>query len=137
MAWKLPQQSQSLSWNSTRNYFCFKQSLNLSFCVLLFHHFLNFSASDKLFLLFLTGKSKKDKNYMYRKKRQVYWGVHTLQLESFYFWNTLYFGIMPVLVIEIYYERLINWVLQKSITLIGQLDTAHIFDWLTKVILIY
>ena len=38
---------------------------------------------------------------------------------------------------EIYYGRLINWVLQKLSTLIGQLATVHINDWLTKVKQIY
>ena len=33
---------------------------------------------------------------------------------------------------EIYFGRLINRVLQKSSTLIGQLATVHNCDWLTK-----
>ena len=42
-------------------------------------------------------------------------------------------GILnTVCCMEIYYRRLINWVLQKLSTLIGQLATVHIFDWLTK-----
>ena len=33
---------------------------------------------------------------------------------------------------DIYLGQLINWVLQKSSTLIGQLATVHNCDWLTK-----
>ena len=38
---------------------------------------------------------------------------------------------------EIHYKMLLNWVLQKSSTLIGQLSTVHICDWLIKVKQIY
>ena len=38
---------------------------------------------------------------------------------------------------EIYYRKLLNWVIQKSSTLIGQQATVHIYDWLTKVKQIY
>ena len=34
--------------------------------------------------------------------------------------------------LEIYYGRLVNGVLKKSSTLIGQLATVHNCDWLTK-----
>ena len=39
--------------------------------------------------------------------------------------------------LEIYYGRLVDGVLKKSSTLIGQLATVHICDWLTKVEQIY
>ena len=38
---------------------------------------------------------------------------------------------------DIYSGQLINWVLQKTSTLIGKLATVHICDWLTKVQQIY
>ena len=38
---------------------------------------------------------------------------------------------------EIYYRKLINWVIQKLSTLISQQATVHIYDWLTKVKQIY
>ena len=43
------------------------------------------------------------------------------------------FKKMWLLSMESYYGRLINWVLQKSCTLICQLAAVYICDWLTKV----
>ena len=46
-------------------------------------------------------------------------------------------SLLTINLMQIYYRRLINWLLQKLSTLIGQLATIHICDWLTKVKRIY